>query len=128
VEEFYFKVWNLGDEEVARRILAPELQFRSSTGPTRAGVEEFLSYVRLIRTALSDYECVIEDFVSEGDRSFAKMLFRGIHTGRFFGVAPTGRQISWVGAALFRFREGRIGAIWVWGDVDVSAARSPSLR
>jgi steroid delta-isomerase-like uncharacterized protein len=118
VEEFYFKVWNRGDEGAARRILAPDLRFRSSTGPTKTGVEEFLSYVRLIRSALSDYECLIEDLVSDGDRSFAKMLFRGIHTGQFFGVAPTGREVSWAGAALFCFRDGRIWNIWVLGDVD----------
>src|SRR5262249_4553551 len=101
VEEFYGKVWNQGDEEVARRILSSDLRFRGSTGPVKSGVEEFLGYVRLIRGALSRYECVIEELVSEGERSFARMLFRGIHTGRFFGVAPTGREIAWAGAALF---------------------------
>src|SRR5262249_32601689 len=95
VEDFYFKVWNQGDEDVARRILAPDLQFRGSTGPMKSGVDDFLGYVRLIRGVLSRYECVIEELVTEGDRTFAKMLFRGVHTGRFFGVAPTGREVGW---------------------------------
>jgi steroid delta-isomerase-like uncharacterized protein len=118
VEDFYFKVWNRCDEECARRILASDLQFRGSTGPTKSGIEDFLAYVRLIRRALSEYECVIEDMVTEDDRSFAKMLFRGRHVERFFGVDPTGREITWAGAALFQIRERRISSIWVLGDVD----------
>jgi predicted ester cyclase len=118
IEDFYYEVWNRGDEEVARRILAPDLAFRASTGPVRSGVGQFIDYVRLIRGALSHYECVIEDLVTEDDRAFAKMLFRGRHTGRFFGVDPTGREIAWAGAALFRVAGGKIASIWVLGDVD----------
>ena len=118
VEDFYFRVWNAGDEETARRILAPELEFRGSTGPSKSGVDQFLDYVRLIRGALDEYRCVIEELVTEGDRSFARMRFQGRHTGRFFGVEPTGRPVAWAGAALFRIADGRIRSIWVLGDVD----------
>ncbi|HTN51519.1 MAG TPA: ester cyclase [Anaeromyxobacter sp.] len=118
VEAFYARIWNAGDEEAARRILAPDLEFRGSTGPARTGVDGFLGYVRLIRGALAGYECVIEELVVEGERAFAKMLFRGRHAGTFFGVAPTGRAVAWAGAALFRFQAGRIRAVWVLGDVD----------
>src|SRR5262245_49160914 len=101
VEAFYFHVSNRGPEQRARTIRAADIVLRGSTGRTSSGVEGFLAYLRLIRSALSEYECLIEDLVTEGDRSFAKMLFRGVHTGPFFGVAATGRKISWAGAALF---------------------------
>ncbi len=118
VETFYFDVWNRGDEEAARRILSSDLEFRGSTGPTKRGVDQFLAYVRLIRGALSGYECVIEDTVVEPPNLFAKMLFRGTHTGPFFGVPPTGKVVSWAGAALFTVAGSRICSVWVLGDVD----------
>jgi predicted ester cyclase len=118
VESFYSDVWNRGDEEVARRILSNDLEFRGSTGPTRRGVDQFVGYVRLIRGALSGYECVIEDTVVEPPKLFAKMLFRGTHTGPFFGVQPTGKLVSWAGAALFTVAGSRISSVWVLGDVD----------
>ncbi|MCG8423141.1 MAG: ester cyclase [Proteobacteria bacterium] len=118
IEDFYYKVWNAGDEKTAHRILAPHLAFRGSTGPSKSGVAEFLDYVRLIRNALGNYECVIDELVTEGDRSFAKMIFRGIHVGTLFGVEPTGQQIEWAGAALFRIHDAQISHIWVLGDVD----------
>ena len=118
VEAFYRDIWNAGRLEAAGRLLAPDLTFRGSTGVSTSGVGKFLDYVKLIREALGDYECVIEELVNDGERSFAKMLFRGHHTGRFFGVAPTGREVAWAGAALFKFRDGRIVELWVLGDID----------
>lgn len=118
VETFYFDVWNRGDEEAARRILSSDLEFRGSTGSTKRGVDQFLGYVRLIRGALSGYECVIEDTVVEPPKVFAKMLFRGTHAGPFFGVPPTGNIVTWAGAALFTVAGSRICRVWVLGDVD----------
>ncbi len=118
VESFYVDVWNRGDEETARRILSSDLEFKGSTGPTKRGLDQFLGYVRLIRGALSGYECVIEDTVIQPPKMFAKMLFRGTHTGSFFGVPPTGKIVSWAGAALFTVAGPRICSVWVLGDVD----------
>lgn len=118
VESFYFDVWNRGDEEAARRILSSDLEFRGSTGSTRRGIDPFIGYVRLIRGALSGYRCVIEDVVVEPPKLFARMLFSGTHTGPFFGVPPTGKVVSWAGAALFTVAGSRICSVWVLGDVD----------
>lgn len=118
VEEFYARIWNAGEEGAAHHLLAPELRFRGSTGVGLEGVGPFLDYVRLIRRTLADYRCTIEDVVVEGDRAFARMRFAGHHVGTFMGVAPTGRELQWAGAALFRVEGGRIGSVWVLGDVD----------
>lgn len=45
------------------------------------------------------------------------MRFSGLHTGFFLGHAPTRKPVSWQGAALFGFRRGRIGTLWVLGDL-----------
>jgi predicted ester cyclase len=118
VESFYQDVWSRGDEEAARRILWSDLEFRGSTGATTRGIDDFLDYVRLIRSALGDYRCVIEHVVVEPPRLFARMLFRGTHTGTFLGVPPTGNVVSWAGAALFTAAGSRIRSVWVLGDVD----------
>ncbi len=118
VESFYGDVWNRGDEEAARRILATDLEFRGSTGPATRGIDGFVDYVRRIRGALGDYECVIEDAVVEPPRLFARMLFRGTHAGTLLGVPATGKVVSWAGAALFTAAGSRIRSVWVLGDVD----------
>jgi predicted ester cyclase len=118
VEAFYARIWDAGDEEAAHRLLAHDLQFRGSTGVGLEGLGPFLDYVRLIRRALADYRCRIEEVVVDGDRAFARMRFAGRHVGTFLGVAPAGRELHWAGAALFHVEGGRIRAVWVLGDVD----------
>jgi predicted ester cyclase len=45
------------------------------------------------------------------------MRFGGMHVGDFRGHRPTGLPVHWDGAALFRFEDGRIGELWVLGDL-----------
>ena len=35
----------------------------------------------------------------------------------FLDVPPTGRQLSWAGAAFFTFSDGLVGDLWVLGDL-----------
>ena len=118
VERFYHEVWNRADEPVAHEILHPDFRFRASLGPEKRGPEGFIEYMRLIHAALSGYTCTIEEIVEEGDRAAARLRFAGLHHGTFFGVAPTGREIAWSGAAFFATDGARITALWVLGDVD----------
>jgi hypothetical protein len=46
----------------------------------------------------------------------ARMTFSGRHTGEFFGVASTGREVSFTGIVWFRISEGKI--VEHWGEFD----------
>jgi hypothetical protein len=46
------------------------------------------------------------------------MMLKGLHSGRFFEVQPTGREIRWAGAAFFTTDGKQIVELWVLGDVD----------
>jgi predicted ester cyclase len=118
VERFYYEVWNKGDEVVAREILDPGFRFRGSLGPERFGQDGFIDYMRSIRTVLADYHCIIDDLIETDTRVAARMQFRGIHRGRFFGVDATGREITWSGAAFFTMNRCCITNLWVLGDID----------
>jgi len=117
VRSFYTRIWNRGEYAAADRLCHDDLTFRGSLGQVRRGREEFLEYVRSVREGLSDYVCELQEAVVEGDRVFARMLFSGVHTGMFEGVAPTGARVRWAGAALFTLEEDRIRDLWVLGDV-----------
>jgi predicted ester cyclase len=118
VERFYDEVWNRADENVARSILDPVFQFHASLGPQTRGPEGFVAYMRLIHAALADYSCEIEEIVEDGQRAAARMRFSGQHRGTLFGVAATGLQIAWSGAAFFNTNGSMITALWVLGDID----------
>ena len=60
------------------------------------------------KSILASYHCEILACVSESDQSFAKMRFSGIHVRDFQGFPPTGKEVHWLGAALFRFEQDKI--------------------
>ena len=117
VEAFYFVVWNQADEDRAREILAESFRFRGSLGTERVGPDGFIAYMRDVHRALGDYRCIIDELLTDGNRAAARMRFTGKHRAEFLGVAATGRQITWTGAAFFRFEDGKIADLWVLGDL-----------
>ena len=118
VKRFYYEVWNNANKTIAREILHPDFQFRASLGPETHGLDDFLDYMRSIHTALARYECIIEDLIESDSRAAARMQFKGVHRGSFFGVSATGREIVWTGAAFFTIDRGLITKLWVLGDID----------
>ena len=118
VERFYNEVWNRADEGVAVEILHRDLRFRASLGPERRGPEGFIGYLRAVRQALPDFVCIIEELIATEREAVARMHFEGHHRGAFYGVAATGRKISWAGAAFFKTEDGQLADIWVLGDID----------
>ncbi len=118
VERFYDEVWNRADEHVAREILHADFRFRASLGPELRGPDGFIVYLRAVHAAVGNFTCTIEELIATEDRAAAKMMFHGVHRGKFFGVAATGRAVQWSGAAFFAMGGGRIASLWVLGDID----------
>jgi steroid delta-isomerase-like uncharacterized protein len=117
VERFYHQMWNRFDKSLIPVLLTGDVRFRGSLGASKVGHEQFGEYVDFVRTAFPDFTNCVEEVVSEGDRSFVRLTYRGTHRGELFGIAPTGRRVEYAGAALFRFRGGRIAEVWVLGDL-----------
>ena len=117
VRVFYDVLWNTGALHVASELLSDHFRFRGSLGSELTGREAFLTYVQNVRSALADYRCEILACVTEGDQAFAKMRFSGRHVAEFRGYAPTGKVVSWMGAAHFRFDGAKIAELRVLGDL-----------
>ena len=91
VERFYYDLWNMANEAVAWEILHPDFRFRASLGPEKIGPGGFIEYMRLIHTALSGYQCTIQEMLESGERVAARLRFSGVHSAVFFGI-PAGRS------------------------------------
>lgn len=118
VHRFYREVWDHADEAVARQILSPDLRFRGSLGPEKAGIDGFIEYLRAVHAAFESFESVIENLLVSELNAAAQMRFGGIHRSEVFGIAPTNAKIEWQAAAFFETDGEQISALWVLGDVD----------
>ena len=118
VERFYDVVWKNADEAEAKSLLDAGFRFRGSLGPELQGPNGFIAYMRSVHAALEGFTCQIEEIIAADDRVAARMSFHGRHRAKLFGVAPTGRDIRWSGAAFFKIRGDKITSLWVLGDVE----------
>jgi len=116
IRRYYGELWNQWDLDLVDEILANDVTFRGSLGIAVQGRDGFREYVSLVRSAFPDFHNTVEDLVAEEDRVAARLTYRGTHQGPLFGIAPTGRAVSYAGIALFRIAGSRIAAGWVIGD------------
>ena len=127
IETWYHRMWNRWDKSAIAEICNPAIVFRGSLGQEKRGHAGIAEYMDFVRAAFPDFTNTIDEMIAEGDRAFARLTYVGTHEGEIFGVAPTGRRVTYDGAAVFRFARTGAGAaapdgglireVWVLGDV-----------
>ncbi len=118
VRAFYDDMWNRFDPTVLPTVVTPDVRFRGSLGDEVIGFDGLAAYVERVRAFAPDFHNEIVTTISEGDRTFARLRYTGTHRGEVFGLAPTGREFQYAGAAVFTFAGDRISDVWVLGDLD----------
>jgi steroid delta-isomerase-like uncharacterized protein len=116
IRRFYDELWNRWDLAVADEILAPDVRFRGSLGTSLAGIDAFKGYVERTRAAFPDWHNRIDELIAGRDTVVARLTWSGTHRGELLGIPPTGRRVTYVGAAIFHLDAGRIASAWVVGD------------
>jgi len=116
IERFYRDMWNEFDVSVLSEIAAGDVVFRGSLGEETIGRGALASYVRTVQSAFPDFSNEVVELVVDGSRGFARLRYRGTHLGDLGTISPTGRKISYDGAALFHIEESQIASVWVLGD------------
>lgn len=108
----YDTFWNTGDEALARTALAPN--FIDSTLPTGRpqGLAGPLAASKLVRAAIPDISCEIEQMIVAGDRVVAHLRFRGHFTGHFGQIQGHGQTINFIATDIYRIADGRIAENW----------------
>ncbi|MGH9711999.1 MAG: ester cyclase [Candidatus Acidiferrales bacterium] len=114
---FFDEMWNPWNFAKADELLAPDITFQGTLGPQLKGRDAFRAYMRKVQAAFPDFHNTILELTAEDDRVVARTIYRGTHRGEIFGIAPTGKTISYAGAAFFRIAEGKIIEGWVLGDL-----------
>ena len=66
----------------------------------------------MLEAAFSDLNITVQDVVADGDQVVVRMLWSGIHRGRFLGVDPTGKPAQWAVVVFLGSRNGQIVSWW----------------
>jgi steroid delta-isomerase-like uncharacterized protein len=117
IRRYYEELWNGWSFALADELLSEEICFRGSLGVEMRGRAAFREYMRRVQNAFPDFHNKIEQLVAEGDQVVARLKYTGTHRGEIFGVRPSGKSISYAGAAFFRITASRVAEGWVLGDL-----------
>jgi steroid delta-isomerase-like uncharacterized protein len=101
-----------GDLAAADALLAPDFTLHVPLPASGPGIAAMNNVVTTCRAAFHGLHVIIEDMMADGDRVACRFTARGVHTGEFMGLPPTGRKIAMTGIEIFRLQEGKIAELW----------------
>jgi steroid delta-isomerase-like uncharacterized protein len=101
----------IGDE-----LLADDCVFHALPKAIR-GIAGWKMYATAFLTAFpDDLQVTVEDSFATANKVAARWTAQGTHRGLLRGLAPTGKQVKWLGVALYYFSGGKIKEVWGLND------------
>ena len=112
----YQEVYNHNDLDFLNEVLSEDLLTPNIMPRIPPGLEGAKAAHRMMLAGFPDYQTIIEDIISEGDKVVARIKMSGTHTGKFMSIPPTGRRVSFTGIYIVRIINGKI--VEHWGEED----------
>jgi len=75
-----------------------------------------LQSIGAFRAGFPEARFIVEDVIGEGEKVVVRYSVEGAHTGNFFGIPATGKQISMGGISVYRVIGGKLAEAWVQYD------------
>ncbi len=114
---FFEEVLNTRKLSAIDQIYATDVVDHTAPAGQAPGLEGLKQTVAMILTALPDAHLTIEDMIAQEDKVVARYTVRARHTGgEFFGISPTGKQVTVTGIFIARITGGKI--VDKWGNQD----------
>ena len=116
VRRWVEEVVNKGNLAAIDELLA--LDYLDHTNPPGwpLGREGHKQIIALYHTAFPDFRYTVEHAVAEGDMVVVRGSYDMTQEGEFFGIAPTGKQVTTTGMHLFRIADNKILEHWCNND------------
>ena len=113
------EVFNKGNLEIIPEFFASNYSFHSPLGLEAKGPEGFKQMVAMMRTALPDFHCTIDDLFGEGDKVVTRFTIAGTFKGEMMGIAPTGKKATVAGIVITHWVDGK--EVEGWESLDTLA-------
>ena len=100
---------NTASEKLAVELISPNAIFHVPGRPDPLrGPAGYLEIIGMMRSGFPDIQWALEEMIAEGDKVAVRFTMRGTHQGAFFGVPPTGNEISVKAMNFYRLSGGQI--------------------
>jgi steroid delta-isomerase-like uncharacterized protein len=95
-------------------------QMSAAAPPPAPGVKPKTATVNFFSARLKglpDLKVSIQASLADADKAAASFLYEGTQQGPLYGVAPTGKRLSFTSCDIFRIADGKIAEHWGMGDI-----------
>ncbi len=107
---FYAEALNGKRLDVIDELVAQD--FVEHGTPPVSGADGFRAFVGSLLSAFPDLSFGVDDWIVKDDRVVARCWARGTHQGELFGMAATGKPVSWTAIHIWRVADGRLVERW----------------
>jgi len=108
--KFYTHVWevaiNEGKVDILDTAYADSIVLHT-VPETKGKVAAKAHYANFV-TGFSERDFIVKDMFAQGDKLVKQWVFKGKHTGVFFGIPATGKSISLQGSTIAKIVDGKI--------------------
>jgi predicted ester cyclase len=112
----FFSALNKGRLDEMFENMAPDVVDHSAHSRAPGGVEGAREWFTMLHNGFPDLRATFWDMVADGDKVVAHVIFTGTHSGEFWGVAATGKQVTVNSTDTVRFANGKY--VEHWGNLD----------
>jgi predicted ester cyclase len=106
-----------GDVDAVEKMLAPNFVNHTKVLPNEVpGREGFIQAIAQYNAAFSNSSIIVEDQVAAGEKVVSRCVVRRTHDrGKVMGVAPSGRELTYLPVVIHRMEGGKIAEQWGGG-------------
>ena len=72
------------------------------------GSESMKQTVTMLLKGFPDLHVSIEDIAAEADKVWDRVKVTGTHKGEYYGIAPTGKKMTFTGVRIWRIIDGKV--------------------
>jgi predicted ester cyclase len=107
----------MGDVDAVEKMLAPNFVNHTKVLPNEEpGREGFIQAIVQYNAAFSNSSIIVEDQVAAGEKVVSRCVVRRTHDrGKVMGVAPSGRELTYLPVVIHRIEGGKIAEQWGGG-------------
>jgi len=106
------EVWRKRNLAAIDELLAADFVFNYAPPGVAPDREGYKQTVNEYFVGFPDIQFTTEDMVAEGDEVAVHWMARGTHKGDFWGVTPTGKQVTMRGISIIRIVGGKLVEEW----------------
>lgn len=111
ITAFIEQIWNNGDFEKLSEFMHPDFKDHSLPPSLSADTEGMKKWI--LGTGISfEHKTIIEDQITEGNKSVVKIKMKMRHIGRWRSFEPTGIELTTIGYRYYKLHDGKIIEHW----------------